>query len=399
MVANDRWVLPAGIEEVLPVQAAWLETKRREILDLYRSWGYELIIPPFIEYLESLLVGSGRDLGLQTFTLTDQLTGRTMGVRADMTPQAARIDAHRLGRDVPTRLCYMGTVLHTLPSDVSGSRSLLQIGAELFGHFGIDSDLEILQLMLETLKTCAIEGPHVDLSHVAIYRELVSKAGLSEADELKYFDRLLHKAIPDVERLVADWGLPTRIQENLTDLCRLHGEDEILAKAREKLAWLGPEIDAALSHLAELAGGIRDSFDDVEVNFDLAELSGYHYHTGMVFTCYVPNQGQEIARGGRYDHIGEVFGRARPATGFSINLKDLMRVSGQEQLASEADDAIFAPWSADPARSAKIRELRDRGERVIVALKGQSGDASAMGCRRILVPGLDGYVVRELRDG
>lgn len=383
MTAYDRWVLPAGIEELLPAQAEWLEGKRRAVLDLYHSWGYELIIPPFIEYLESLLVGSGRDLDLQTFTLTDQLNGRTMGVRADMTPQAARIDAHRLGREAPTRLCYMGTVLHTLPVGPTGARSLLQIGAELFGHAGVDSDLEILQLMLQTLQVCEIEQVHVDLGHVAVYRELLERAQLTDEQEELLHDRLLHKAVPDIENLLSQWDVAPPVRDNLIALSRLQGEADVLDRARHELAWLGQGIDAALTELAQLADRLRRASAQVTVNFDLGELSGYHYHTGMVFTAYVPGEGQEIARGGRYDHIGEAFGRARPATGFSINLKDLMRVTGNEAHLP-ACDAIFAPWADDPSLAETIAALRAAGERVVCELRGQTGDAKALGCRRRL---------------
>ncbi len=382
MPIKDRWFLPEGIEEVLPPQAQCLEQLRRKLLDLCGSWGYELVIPPFVEYLESLLTGTGHDLGLQTFTLTDQLNGRLMGVRADMTPQVARIDAHRLQRDVPVRLCYLGTVLHTRADGFAGSRSPLQLGAELFGHAGTESDVEILSLMLEILATAGIADVHVDLGHVGIFRGLARQAGLDEEQETTLYDALQRKADPEIETFLAEVSMGDAERRMLRALAALNGGEEVLAEAGTVLKAAPAEVRAALAELEAIAGAVHAYRRDLPLYFDLSELRGYHYHTGVVFAAFVPGYGQEIARGGRYDHIGEVFGRARPATGFSTDLKMLMAL--REGAAVQGEDGIFAPASEDPALRVRIRELRAQGVRVVCALPGQTGGARALGCHRRL---------------
>ncbi|MGD9390366.1 MAG: ATP phosphoribosyltransferase regulatory subunit, partial [Thioalkalispiraceae bacterium] len=275
MSKSDRWLLPEGIEEVLPEKARRLEALRRSLLDTYSSWGYELVMPPFIEYLESLLTGTGHDLELQTFKLTDQLTGRMMGVRADMTPQVARIDAHQLKRETPTRLCYMGTVLHTRSDGFAGSRSPLQLGAELYGHTGVESDVEILSLMLETLKLANIERPYLDLGHVGIFRGLAQQAGLSEEQENELFDALQRKATVELNQLVSSWQLDAKVSDMLIALATLNGGEEVLDKAATVLAGATDAVKDALHNLKSIAAQIISRFD-VPVNFDLAELRGYN---------------------------------------------------------------------------------------------------------------------------
>ncbi|MCG5535830.1 ATP phosphoribosyltransferase regulatory subunit [Ectothiorhodospira mobilis] len=383
MTDTNRWLLPEGIEEALPPLAERLETLRRELLDLYHAWGYELIIPPLVEYLESLLTGTGHGLDLQTFKLTDQLNGRLMGVRADMTPQAARIDAHCLQREVPTRLCYVGTVLHTRPDGFAGTRSPLQVGAELYGHFGMESDLEILRLMLRTLEVCGVESPLLDLGHVGIFRQLAEDAGLDRQQESDLFDMLQRKAVPEIHACLEALDLPARSRGHLAALAELNGDENTLAQARERLAGAGAGVFTALEALEEMAARLRAAHPGVALHFDLAELRGYHYHTGLVFAAFLPGNGQEVARGGRYDDIGRVFGRARPATGFSTDLKTLVRLSRCPE--NPAPAAIFAPADPDPGLEAAVEDLRRRGERVIRALSGQTGDAAAMGCDRVLV--------------
>ena len=243
---SNRWLLPEGIEEALPPQARQLESMRRSLLDLFQSWGYELVMPPFIEYIESLLTGTGNDLDLQTFKLTDQLTGRMMGVRADMTPQVARIDAHHLKSDAPTRLCYLGTVLHTRPGGFAGSRSLLQVGAELFGHPGIESDVEVLSLMVETLKKAGVDDLYLDLGHVGIYRGLVDQAGLDAEQEAILFDALQRKAKPEITELLNDWSLPKAVTQMLTRLTELNGNGSVLTEARSALKKASKPVQAAL---------------------------------------------------------------------------------------------------------------------------------------------------------
>lgn len=381
MTENNRWLLPEGIEEVLPAQAERLETLRRRLLDMYHGWGYELVMPPLLEYLESLLTGTGNDLELQTFKLTDQLTGRMMGLRADMTPQVARIDAHHLRREGPSRLCYTGAVFKTLPEGAGGSRSPLQVGVELYGHAGVESDAEVLELMLRTLQLCGIE-PHLDLGHVGIYRGLARQAGLSDAQEAQLFDALQRKAKPELEALVAEMSLAPGVGELLCRLPDLNGGEEVLDEAERLFASAGDDVLSALASLRQVSDLLKQSLSSISVHYDLAELRGYHYHTGLVFAAYVPGHGQAIAQGGRYDGIGLVFGRARAATGFSTDLKTLVMLAEGD---SPASAAIFAPADSDPVLSERVAALRDAGERVIRELPGQAGGPQESGCSRILV--------------
>ena len=391
---NQHWLLPEGINEVLPPNARALETLRRELLDLYHSWGYELVIPPFIEYLESLLTGTGGDLDLQTFKLTDQLTGRTMGIRADITPQVARIDAHQLRREAPTRLCYLGTVLTTRGDGFAGSRSPLQIGAELYGHSGVESELEIICLMLETLKRSGISELYLDLGHVGIFRGLTRQAGLSKTQELALFEALQRKATPEMRDLVKQFELEQDIGEMFVALSELSGDD-CIAEAKERLAAASAEVKHSLDELALLAENLGRRKPDVPVHFDLGELRGYHYHTGAVFAAFVPGLGQEVARGGRYDEIGKVFGRARPASGFSADLTQLFRL-GQQERESGTEQSIFTTGADDQMLIQRIEALRAEGRRVIVALPGQQGDAAAMGCDQVLVKQGEDWVVQDI---
>ncbi|HSP01393.1 MAG TPA: ATP phosphoribosyltransferase regulatory subunit [Thioalkalivibrio sp.] len=382
MTDSNRWLLPEGIEEALPPLAERLETCRRQLLDLYHRWGYELVMPPLIEYLESLLTGTGHDLDLQTFKLTDQLNGRLMGVRADMTPQVARIDAHSLNQDVPTRLCYMGTVLHTRPDGFAGSRSPLQVGAELYGHQGLDSDVETIRLMLETFRVCGVGEVFLDLGHVDIYRSLAAGAGLDGDQEAQMFSMLQRKALPEIRDFLARLDLSGEVRERLMALGRLNGDPAVIEEARTRLAGAGERVSQALDELAAIAEAVTRLYPEVRLHVDLAELRGFHYHTGAVFAAYVPGQGQEVARGGRYDHIGQVFGRARPATGFSTDLKTLVGLSPQP--VAPAPRGIFAPADQDPGLLDAVQALREQGERVIQGLSGQEGDAARMGCDRVL---------------
>jgi len=392
---NERWLLPEGIDELLPPRAWGLEAMRRDLLDLFRSWGYELIIPPFIEFLDSLLTGAGGDLDLQTFKLTDQGSGRLMGVRADMTPQAARIDAHQLRRDVPTRLCYLGTVLHTRSDGFAGSRSPLQVGAELFGHGGIESDVEVISLMMETLERTGVKNVHLDLGHVGIFRGLARQAGLDASAEKALFDALQRKAIPEIQELLQSYEVPEAEASMLAALAELNGDDA-LEKARVRLANADKEVLAALSYLEQVAAAIQQRLPDVPVHFDLGELRCYHYQTGVVFAAFVPGLGQEIARGGRYDAIGEVFGRARPATGFSADLKLLMRLGAKFGKTPKTGARVFAPCSDDPSLQQQISKLRAEGRQVICALPGQNGGASEMGCTEVLERDGDAWVLSVL---
>ena len=327
MTAEDRWLLPEGIEEILPPAAGRMERLRRELLDLYESWGYELVTPPLIEFLDSLLTGTGNDLELQTFKLTDQLSGRMMGVRADMTPQVARIDAHLLKRAGPVRLCYMGTVLRTRADGFGGSRSPYQAGVELYGHRGHESDLEVLMLMLETLQTAGIDAVHLDLGHVAVFRELVRQAGLDREREGLLFEALQRKALPEIRQQLAVWALPAPCEQALLALAELNGGPKVLDEADLRLAAAGEAVRDALAMLRRLVAALLRRWPELPIHIDLAELRGYRYHTGVLFAAYVPGQGQAVAQGGRYDEIGQVFGRARPATGFSTDLATLLSLA------------------------------------------------------------------------
>lgn len=381
---EERWLLPAGIEEILPPQARVMEHLRRELLDLYSSWGYELVIPPFIDYLESLLTGTGQDLDLQTFKLTDQLSGRLLGVRADMTPQVARIDAHHLRRDTPTRLCYLGTVLHTRADGFAGTRSPLQIGAEIYGHAGIESDTEILRLIMLTLRAAGIQEVYLDLGHVGIYRGLARQAGLSPPQELALFDALQRKAVSEIESLIAEQGVVGAPARMLIALAELNGSDA-LARAAILLRDADPAVREAVTYLGRLADELARWLPEVCVHYDLAELRGYRYKTGAVFAAFVPGWGLEIARGGRYDDIGRVFGRARPAVGFSADLKELLRHGGGTGPDAETPGAVYAPWSSEPSLQAAVERLRASGRRVVQALPGPDQGPVALGCRHLLV--------------
>jgi ATP phosphoribosyltransferase regulatory subunit len=390
---NAHWLLPEGIDELLPPRALQLEMLRRDLLDQFNGWGYDLVSPPFIEYLESLLTGTGGDLDLRTFKLTDQITGRTLGIRADITPQAARIDAHQLRREGPTRLCYVGTVLNTRNDGFAGSRSPVQIGAELYGHSGEESDHEILCLMLKTLERAGIDNVYLDLGHVGIFRALAQESGLDKQQELALFDALQRKAVSEIDALLDSYGLGADAHRRLTSLASLSGDDA-LERARHSLTGAGTAVQSALAQLERLAALLVEQRPDVPVHFDLAELRGYHYHTGVVFAAFVPGLGQEIARGGRYDDIGQLFGRARPACGFSADLKMLMRLGRAEN--RKQTTGVFAPAEGDPALRQRVDELRAEGRRVVVALPGQSGDADTMSCGEALVKQGDNWVVKTL---
>lgn len=401
MNQENRWLLPAGIDELLP-DAAWAsEVLRRRVLDLFRSWGYGLVVPPMVEYVESLLIHPGDDLDLSTLKVIDQLTGRLMGIRADMTPQMARIDAHSLGRAEPTRLCYLGTVLHAVPGGFAGSRAPMQVGAELFGHAGVESDREILGLLLETLAVVGVNDVWLDLGHVGIFRALMTQAQFAPDEEAEFFDLLQRKAMPEIDAFLAAHELSLSLATMLHALAELHGEGvETLARARTVLADAGEEVALALDNLSELARLVLASGSGVKLHVDLAELRGYHYHTGMVFAAYVPGHRQAIARGGRYDGIGEAFGRARPATGFSADVRaliDLMRADVELETLP-AQPVYLAPvLDCDepgyPELLTLLRSLRAQGAQVIQALpaenaydEGLDDYAQAMGCTHRIEP-------------
>jgi len=374
MSIKNRWLLPEGIQEVLPPEALQLESLCRQVMDLYTSWGYELVMPPLVEYLDSLLTGTSDDLNLQTFKLTDQLNGKMMGVRADTTPQVARIDAHKLKRDTPTRLYYLGSTLHTRPTEQGGTRAPLQAGAELYGHAGKESDVESISLMLKNV--------HVDMGHVGVYGGLVEQMDLSPAQEAALFDTLQRKATAELESEISAWSVPADLADMLLSLLQLNGAIETLGQSRQALAKAGARVHASIDDLEKISEAVLQQVKNAPLFFDLAELSGYHYYTGMAVTAYVPDQGQGIAFGGRYDGIGRAFGRPRPATGFSTDLKTLFRLIGKQL---EIRTGIFAPCSTVPGLPEAIDSLRKAGEIVVRQLPGQAGGAEEMNCDRELV--------------
>lgn len=390
MLPDDRWLLPEGIEEVLPEEARHLEFMRRAVLDLFESWGYRQVMTPMIEYIESLLVGTGHDLDLQTFKLIDQISGRMMGVRADMTPQVARIDARNSQPIVPARLCYLGTVLHTQSDHLEKTRSPFQVGAELYGHAGCASDLEVIRLMLGTLSLAGLQNVHLDLGHVGIYRSLVGQAGLNASQETELFDILQRKAAPDLRDFFAAHPINSASAKMFAALIELHGDDSVIKTAYTKLAAANGQVREALADLEMIAQSLSDDYPDMPIHFDLAELRGYHYHRGIVFAAFVNGYGRELARGGRYDDIGKPFGQARPATGFSADLKVLTRLAGTG-FDCFAKQTVFAPNTDDASLREKVASMRTEGWCVILELAGQTATPVDMGCRFELIKRTSGW--------
>ncbi len=375
----NRWLLPEDIADVLPAEARKVETLRRAILDLYQSYGYELVAPPILEFLDSLLTGTGSDLNLQTFKLVDQLSGRTLGLRADMTPQVARIDAHLLNRQGVTRLCYAGSVAHARTPVGSSAREELQLGAEIYGCASWEADFEAVTLLLQTLRVAGLNKVYLDLSHAGVLEGILDGQSLEKGDIEALYGLLQSKDRPRL----AIWAkcLPAKSAEALMALTELNGPcASVLASAKQAL----PKhklIDEALAQLEKLAAAIAGLSNDVELSIDLADLRGYQYHSGVMFAAYVDKLPQPIARGGRYDHVGQAFGRPRPATGFSMDLLTLANLAPTAQRKS----AVLAPWIVDASLASKIAELRNAGEVVIQAMGGDAVEAAEYICDRELV--------------
>jgi ATP phosphoribosyltransferase regulatory subunit len=370
-----NWLLPEYIEDVLPAEAARIETLRRRLLDLFKVHGYQYVIPPMLEYMESLITGVGHDLDLATFKVVDQLTGRLMGVRADMTPQAARIDAHLLNHQGITRLCYAGSVLRTKPDGLAQTREPLQLGAELYGHAGIASDIEIQRLLIKALHAIGIEQVHLDFSHVNVFGSLIDSCQINAQLEQELFAALQSKDQSSVNALTNRLDKTTR--EALLHLTELNGDKAILAKAAKVLPATAA-IQAALDNLAQVADGLGDL--GVSVSFDLSELRGYHYHSGIVFAAYARGYKGPLALGGRYDEVGQAFGRARPATGFSLDLRGVVTALPT----AHAEMAIFAPAITDITLTAKIDALRAEGLVVVQELPGIESDLAELNCNKKL---------------
>jgi ATP phosphoribosyltransferase regulatory subunit len=378
----STWLLPENIADVLPSEARKIEELRRRLLDRFRAYGYEMVMPPLLEYIESLLTSGGSDLNLRTFKLVDQLSGRTLGLRADITPQVARIDAHLLNRQGVTRLCYAGNVLHTRPRGLHATREQVQIGAEIYGHAGLEADLEIQQLMLDALRLSGLAKVRLDLCHAGVLAALVGRDPAAAALGETLYEALAGKDVPRLAELTAEIAPVTR--DALRVLPTLYGDATVLADARARLPDM-PEIARALDDLAFLAAQV----DGAEVMIDLADLRGYAYHSGVMFSAYVDGVPNAVARGGRYDHVGQAYGRARAATGFSLDLREVARISPVEARSS----AILAPWQHDDALRASVAALRDAGEIVIQALPGHDHDLDEFACDRVLVERNGAWVV------
>jgi ATP phosphoribosyltransferase regulatory subunit len=379
------WILPDHIADVLPSEARQIEDLRRTLLDTARTFGYELVIPPLLEHLESLLSGAGGQLDLQTFKLVDQLSGRSLGLRADSTPQVARIDAHLLNRKGVSRLCYCGPVVHTLPERSLSSREPLQFGAELYGHQGPESDQEVLFLALQVLKASGVRDMVIDFNDVRIVRSLIDAAHLSLSEASQVRLAIAAKDVTALEPLLRN--VSDEVRGGLMALPDLFGSHEVLERARVALpAW--PEITGALQNLRDLSTQI----DDVEVSFDLSDLTGYAYYTGMRFSLYAGGQGHALVRGGRYDEVGAVFGRNRPAAGFSLDVKNLCQILG----CSEPKPAIRAPWSTRPDLRLAVARLRALGETVVCVLPGHEHEVDEFNCDRALIEVAGHWIIESI---
>ena len=386
---SSAWLLPEHIADVLPAQARHIEELRRGLLDVARRYGFELVMPPLLEHLESLLSGTGRELDLKTFKLVDQLSGRTLGVRADTTSQVARIDAHLLNREGLTRLCYCGPVLHTRPQGLHASREPLQFGAETYGHAGLEADLEVQDLALDCLRSAGITSVTLDLGDARILRGLLAGVDLTPAHTAELIRALAAKDTSTLDELVQ--GLDTEIGRGLTALVGLYGGIDVLVAAERELP-ARPLVRAALADLDSLARRLQHAHPEARVGLDLADLGGYAYYSGPRFAIYTAGCSDAIARGGRYDEVGAAFGRNRPAVGFSLDLKELAELVPARRLQA----AIRAPWGEAEALRSAVRRLRQQGETVVCILPGHEHEGQEFDCDRELVAVDDQWVVRAL---
>ncbi len=373
-MALPRWALPEYFEDVLPHEAQRIERLRRVLLDEFRLHGYQYVIPPMAEFVDSLVSGTGQKMADSMFKFVDQLTGRSMALRADTTPQVTRIDAHLLNRRGVTRLCYCGPVVHVLPRTMTASREPLQIGAELYGHAGIEADVEVLRLLSRTLTLSGAESVRIDVGHIGLFRALSRLAGLTPESEETLFNILQGKDVPALRDFVAGFEEPAR--SGLLALPELYGDANVLIRARDLLPDL-PGVHSALDELLHLAR----HFGERSLSFDLADLRGYHYHTGLMFAAYCGASPTAIALGGRYNEVGRAFGRPRPATGFSLDLRELAALGP----AAVSPGAILSPIEASAELEALVVQLRAAGEVVMPELPGHAGDWREAGCDRRIV--------------
>lgn len=381
----SAWVLPDHIADVLPSEARHIEELRRALLDAARGYGYELVMPPLLEHLESLLTGTGEALDLQTFKLVDQLSGRMMGLRADTTPQVARIDAHLLNRQGVTRLCYCGPVLHTRPDRPHATREPLQLGAEIYGHAGLEADLEILQLSLDCLRAADVQGLIVDMGDARIARALLADLGLTPETLANVHAALANKDATELASLCQDF--PTASRDGVLALVQLYGDASILQTAERVLPAL-PAIQAALRDLQWLSAQL----DGTPVTFDLADLRGYAYYSGARFAIYAQGASDALVRGGRYDEVGAVFGRNRPAVGFSLDLKQVVGAVGPRPLRA----VIRAPWGHGADLRSTIAALRAQGETVVCILPGHESEVDEFHCDRMLTQSAGQWIVQAI---
>jgi ATP phosphoribosyltransferase regulatory subunit len=386
---SSAWLLPEHIADVLPSQARRIEELRRDLLDMARTYGCELVMPPLLEHLDSLLSGTGRDLDLKTFKLVDQLSGRSLGLRADTTPQVARIDAHLLNRAGVTRLCYCGPVLHTRPMGLHATREPLQFGVEIYGHAGLEADLEVQELALDALQRAGVASITLDLGDARLVTGVLGATKLPAQRLDQLVAALAAKDAASLAELSV--GLPSDVAAALAALLSLYGGSEVLARARATLP-ANPEVTAALDDLQWLATHLSQTHPDVRVGFDLADLTGYAYYSGVRFALYAAGSSDAVLRGGRYDEVGAVFGRRRPAVGFSVDLKTLEALCAATPLRA----AVRAPWGEDAALRASIRRLREQGETVVCMLPGHEHEGDEFDCDRELVKLGDQWVVRAL---
>jgi len=396
-LSNKRWLLPDGVQETLPPDARAVESLRFSILQNFHRWGYDLVMPAMIEYIDSLLTGTAHSLDTRTFALVDQLSGKQMGVRSDMTPQVARIDAHLLADDARhqrvARLCYCGHLLHAIGDGITSSRTPLQIGAEIFGSDSISADVEVVSLMVSTLHAAGLPEASIDIGHVGIFRSLVQNTHLDSEQENRLFDMLQRKSIPDLQAYVQQLPLSERLAEQLCQLAMLNGDISVIDEARELYSDAGDEMAAALNDMYEVVQSLQQKYPATLINCDLSELRGYSYHTGLVFAAFLPGQGREIARGGRYNDVGKVFGNARPATGFSADLLDLYQLGGA---GAQFEPGILAPDEDDAALAKLIEQLREAGERVVVDLTRGKSNATDQQCDRIVAQSKGSWKVEEV---
>lgn len=395
--SSKPWLLPDGVQETLPPDALAVESLRHRILKIFHDWGYDLVMPAMIEYMDSLLTGTAHSLDTRTFALVDQLSGRQMGVRSDMTPQVARIDAHLLADDARhhrvSRLCYCGHLLHAIGDGIDSSRTPLQIGAEIFGSDSISADVEIISLMVATLHAVGLEQVSLDLGHVGIFRGLVKNTALDAEQENRLFDMLQRKSIPDLQGYLQQLPLTERQSEQIYQLALLNGDASVIDEARGLYRDAPGEVFAALDYLERTVQSLGRKYPNTPIHCDLSELRGYSYHTGLVFAAFLPGQGREIARGGRYDDVGKVFGNARPATGFSADLLNLYLLCAKP---GDYSPGILVPDSEDSGLLELIGSLRADGERVVVDLSGGNSSARDQHCNRVAISENGSWIIKEV---